>query len=135
MFSLNDFDESESSPATDVRGAPLESEFLRARVLRESGELAKSLSLLRRVLDVRKRELGLEKDDTQFAASQLGRTLRAMGRFDEALRLHKQVLALRLGHYGREHSFTQNSVHILAETYRMAGRKGQARAVEARHGE
>jgi len=72
--------------------------------------------LARQTLDLQRRVLGPEHEDTQWTLHNLGVTLRATGHRDEAEKLFRQTMAVRQRTLGPDHPDTLGSMEELAVT-------------------
>ena len=95
-------------------------------MLRDTGRLAESEQLGRRVLDVQRRVQEPAHPETLGTMIGLGRTLSAEGRFAEAEKLSREALALERASLGLRHRVTLETEEVLASAL-----LGESRGPEA----
>ena len=99
-------------------------------LLQEQGYLQEAETLKNKVLDTRKRILGVEHPDTIRAKVNLVVTYQYFVKYTEAEKLEIQVLDAANRILGVEHSGTINAMANLAATYRNLGKYTEAEKLE-----
>jgi tetratricopeptide (TPR) repeat protein len=82
--------------------------------------------LLRRVLEIRARDLGRDHADTLLAMGTLSRVLRSQRKYGEAEALDREILAKRTAALGPEHPDTLRAMNSLAGVLYGTARFGEA---------
>jgi tetratricopeptide (TPR) repeat protein len=95
-------------------------------LLRKQGYTKEAKILQIKVLDTRKRILGVEHPDTIKAMASLASTNRKLGKYTEAEKLEIEVLEARNRILGVEHTDTIHAMGNLAETYQKLGKYKEA---------
>ena len=86
-------------------------------------------TILRKVVDIRRRVLGQEHQDTASAYSQLAYNLGVQKRYSEAEPLTRTALGIRERLFGGEHPETLKSRGQLIESLRLQGRDDEAEKI------
>jgi tetratricopeptide (TPR) repeat protein len=94
------------------------------------GQYATAEETHRRVLSLRRKNLGNEDASTLNSMSQVGQALYYQGKYEEAEAIHRQTLALREKVLGKEHPDTLTSMNKLAG---VVSRRGKYEEAEAMH--
>lgn len=94
-----------------------------------AGRHEEALSLLEKVLPLRRKVMGPEHPDTLLSMSSLAANYRMFGRLDEALKLREEVVPLRRKVSGPRHQDTIGAMSSLGFSYLAAGRVEEALAL------
>ena len=100
------------------------------RLLSEQGYAKEAETLLIKVLEKRKKILGVEHPDTILAMADLACTYADLGKYTETEKLENQILDLRKRILGVEHLDTIESMGNLACIYRELGKYTEAEKLE-----
>jgi len=90
------------------------------------GLYQKAVEVHERARDLRRDELGEDREDTLTSMNNLAQAYRSAGRLEDALSLHEHTLELMKAKLGQEHPATLTSMNNLALAYQSAGRLGEA---------
>ncbi len=97
-----------------------------ARVLGDDGKYKKAETILRRVVEIRKRSLGDEHSDVLLSRNWLGNMLRSQGKYPASEQEHRAVIAIRERVLDAEHPDILRSRNNLAGALQGQGKNAEA---------